>query len=80
LAAVTAYEALIGFAQLSKLHDDTLRNLRAAAIDWDSPGQHDLAAEVRRVEQIFRTENGQWGSCSSRAPHRTPAGGTGTGA
>jgi hypothetical protein len=60
-AAVTAYEALIVFAQVSQLCDDTIRNLRAAAIDWDSTRPHDLAAEVGRVEQVFRTENGQWG-------------------
>lgn len=61
-AGVTAFEALIGFAKLSKLYNDAALNLRAAEIDWNSAGPDgDLGAELRRVERIFRAENGQWG-------------------
>ncbi|QFY11296.1 SLATT domain-containing protein [Nonomuraea phyllanthi] len=60
--AVTAYEALIGFAQLRKLYGDAALNLRAAALDWDAAGpDDDVAPQIDRIEQIFRTENGQWG-------------------
>ena len=75
-AAVTAYEALIGFAQLSQLYDDAVRNLRAAEIDWDSVGRDDLAAEVGRVEQIFRSENGQWGQLTVQGAPPDPTAGT----
>jgi len=78
-AAVTAYEALIGFAQLSNLYDDAIRNLRTAEIDWDATGRHDVAAEVGRVEQIFRTENGQWGQLVIQGTPPGPAAGAGTG-
>ncbi|MBN6050990.1 SLATT domain-containing protein, partial [Nonomuraea sp. RK-328] len=60
--AMTGFEALIGFAQLEKLYGDAALNLDAAAIDWDAAGPDtDVTAEVDRIEQIFRTENGQWG-------------------
>ncbi|MGW6194787.1 SLATT domain-containing protein [Kribbella sp. NPDC055110] len=62
--AVTAFEAIIGFPQLSKLYHDAEYNLKEAEIDWDAAAggsDHDLAAEVDRVEGIFHTENGQWG-------------------
>ncbi|MGR6917261.1 SLATT domain-containing protein [[Actinomadura] parvosata] len=60
--AVTAFEALIGFAQLRKLYGDTAFNLRTAALDWDAaPSDQSVAGQVERIEQIFRTENGQWG-------------------
>ncbi|GAA3260847.1 SLATT domain-containing protein [Nonomuraea helvata] len=59
---VTAFEALIGFAQLRKLYGDAALNLRTAALDWDAAeAEADVAAQVERIEQIFRTENGQWG-------------------
>ncbi|MEW9552299.1 SLATT domain-containing protein [Nonomuraea sp. NPDC050783] len=61
-AAVTAFESLIGFAKLQKLYADAAMGLAAAAIAWDSAPPHaDMSAEVERVEQIFRVENGQWG-------------------
>lgn len=60
--AVTAYETLIGFASLDKLYQDAALNLKRAEVDWDDAGPgSNLAADVERVEQIFRTENGQWG-------------------
>ncbi|MEV1178534.1 SLATT domain-containing protein [Nonomuraea sp. NPDC049784] len=60
--ALTAFEALIGFAQLRKLYGDAALNLRTAALDWDAAeSEADVAAQVERIEQIFRTENGQWG-------------------
>ena len=58
--ALTAYDSLIGFPQLEKLYSDAERNLEEAAIDWDLP-EADLAAELDRVEWIFRSERGQWG-------------------
>ncbi|MCK2218295.1 SLATT domain-containing protein [Actinomadura sp. ATCC 31491] len=60
--AVTAFEALIGFAQLHKLYADAAHSLRAAAIDWDAAASDaDVSEQIERVEQILRTENGQWG-------------------
>ena len=58
--ALTAYEALIGFPQLTKLYSDAERNLDEAAIDWDEPSAK-TADEIERVECIFRSERGQWG-------------------
>jgi len=58
--AVTAFESLIGFPQLEKLYTDAERNLEEAAIDWDEPATT-TAAEIDRVEWIFRSERGQWG-------------------
>jgi len=79
-AAVTAYEALIGFAKLSKLYDDTVRNLSSAAIDWSDLGaDDDMAAQFGKVEQIFRTENGQWGQLVPEGTPPDPTAGTGTG-
>jgi hypothetical protein len=65
--AVTAFEALIGFPQLSKLYGDAALNLAAAAIDWDAavPGAN-LAKDLDRVEKIFRAENGQWGQLADK--------------
>jgi hypothetical protein len=58
--AVTAYDALIGFAPLTKLYHDAALNLANIEVDWDASAS-DLDADVERVEQIFRAENGQWG-------------------
>jgi hypothetical protein len=71
-AAVTAYEALIGFPQLEKLYSDAARNLKEAAIDWKvAEPNADLTPEVERVEGIFRSEIGQWGQLVVKAA--TPA-------
>jgi SMODS and SLOG-associating 2TM effector domain 1 len=60
--ALTAFEALIGFPQLSKLYNDAALNLAEAEIDWDAARPDgDLTGQVDRVERIFRLENGQWG-------------------
>ncbi|MFL6137532.1 MAG: SLATT domain-containing protein [Frankiaceae bacterium] len=60
--AITAYDAMMGHAQLHKLYGDTALNLQEAEIDWDAvTTEDDLVALVQRVEQIFRSENGQWG-------------------
>lgn len=74
-AGVTAFEALIGFAKLSKLYNDAALNLRAAEIDWNSADPDgDLEAELRRVERIFRAENGQWGQLAiESSPTVAPA-------
>lgn len=61
-AALTGFESMMGFARLEKLYSDTIANLDEARIDWRFPdAQADGAAEVARVEEIFQTENGQWG-------------------
>jgi hypothetical protein len=73
--AVTAYEALIGFASLAKLYGDAALNLAEAEIDWEANGtEAEVATAVDRVEQIFRTENGQWGQLVvSGTPEHSPA-------
>jgi hypothetical protein len=61
-AAVTAYETLIGFPQLEKVYGDAVRNLEEAKLDWQD--LHPDAVPVKefeRVEEIFRSERGQWG-------------------
>lgn len=61
-AAVTAFESLIGFLQLSKLYSDAALNLAEAELDWEAADPNgDLARDLDRVEEIFRKENGQWG-------------------
>jgi hypothetical protein len=75
---VTAFEGLIGFAQLRKLYNDAALNLAEAEIDWDAAGPGgDLEAEVERVEQILRSENGQWGQLVIEStPKEAPTAGT----
>jgi hypothetical protein len=61
-AALIGYESLIGFSRLSKLYDDVARNLAEAELDWDNDDvPADVAAEMHRVEEVLRAENGQWG-------------------
>lgn len=61
-AAVIGYEALVGFSRLSELYGDAARNLAEADLDWDGAGSSaDVAAEMHRVEEVLRAENGQWG-------------------
>ena len=76
-AAVTAYEALIGFTQVGKLYNDAALSLRAAEIDWTAVGPHDdVAAELGQVEQVLRTENGQWGQLVIEGTPKAPTAGT----
>jgi hypothetical protein len=58
--AVTAFESLIGFGPLAKLYHDAAINLAQAEVGWGAGGS-DLAADVEKVEAVFRSENGQWG-------------------
>jgi hypothetical protein len=59
---LTAYEGLIGFDHLSKLYGDAAHSLAEAELDWEAAGAGgDIAADVKKVERIFRIENGQWG-------------------
>jgi hypothetical protein len=61
-AAVTAFETLIGFPQLEKLYRDAARNLEEAKADWEDVDPDAIPeAEVVRVEDVFRSERGQWG-------------------
>ena len=67
-AAVTGFEALIGFPQLSKLYSDAACNLAEAEIDWTNRTRDaDLGRDVDRVEQVFAKEIGQWGQLVSEA-------------
>jgi hypothetical protein len=76
---VTAFEALIGFTQVAKLYGDAASSLEAAEDDWNELGpDDDLAAALGKVEQIFRTENGQWGQLVIQGTPPDPAPGTGT--
>ena len=72
-AAVTAYETLIGFPRLEKLYADAARNLKEAAIDWrEADPEGDLTAEVERVEDVFRSERGQWGQLIVKSAAQPP--------
>jgi hypothetical protein len=72
--AMTAFEALIGFAQLRKVYADASLGLAAAEIDWDAAGPDaDVAAEVERIERIFRVENGQWGQLVAEGSRKDTA-------
>ncbi|GAA2478954.1 SLATT domain-containing protein [Winogradskya humida] len=64
--AVTAYETLIGFAPVARIYDDAALSLEEAELDWDAGT--DLAADVDRVEQVFRSEAGQWGQLTIQPP------------
>jgi hypothetical protein len=72
-AAVTAFEALIGFPQLEKLYGDAVRNLEEAKLDWqDLPPETVPAADFERIEDVFRSERGQWGQLVVKSAAATP--------
>jgi hypothetical protein len=76
-AAVTAYEALMGFPQFSSLYHNAAVSLKYALFDWDHANTtDDLAAQVRLVEEVFRQEKeqvfGRWGEALIRPPHVPP--------
>jgi SMODS and SLOG-associating 2TM effector domain 1 len=61
-AAVTAFETLVGFPQLEKIYGDAARNLEEAKVDWEDVDPERVPVEeVERVEDVFRSERGQWG-------------------
>jgi hypothetical protein len=61
-AAVTAFETLVGFPQLEKIYGDAARNLEEAKVDWEDVDPEKVPVEeVERVEDVFRSERGQWG-------------------
>ena len=61
-AAVTAFETLVGFPQLEKVYGDAARNLEEAKVDWEDVDPETVPErEVERVEDVFRSERGQWG-------------------
>jgi hypothetical protein len=77
-AAVTAYETLIGFPQLEKIYGDAARNLEEAKLDWQDLDRDTVSAvEFERVEDVFRSERGQWGQLvvksAAPAPPAPPA-------
>ena len=68
-AAVTGFEALIGFARLEKLYGDAVANLTRARIQWTAlSAEADATAEVAMVEEIFHKEIGQWGQLEVATP------------
>ena len=75
-AAVTAFETLVGFPQLEKVYGDAARNLEEAKLDWQDVDPDTVpAAEIDRVEDVFRSERGQWGQLvvKSAAPATPPS-------
>jgi SMODS and SLOG-associating 2TM effector domain 1 len=73
-AAVTAFETLIGFPQLEKLYQDAARNLDEARVDWEDVDPEVVPeAEVERVEDVFRSERGQWGQLVVKSAAPVPA-------
>lgn len=61
-AAVTAFETLVGFPQLEKVYGDAARNLEEAKLDWEDLDPETVPErEIERVEEVFRSERGQWG-------------------
>lgn len=61
-AAITAFETLVGFPQLEKVYGDAARNLEEAKLDWEDVVPEAVPEqEVERVENVFRSERGQWG-------------------
>jgi hypothetical protein len=74
-AAVTAYETLIGFPQLEKLYRDAVRNLEEARVDWEDVNPEvTVQTEVERVEDVFRSERGQWGQLVVKQAPPPPTG------
>lgn len=72
-AAVTAFETLIGFPQLEKIYGDAARNLEEAKLDWQDLDPDTMsAAEFERVEDVFRSERGQWGQLVVKSPAQAP--------
>ncbi|MGY1620541.1 SLATT domain-containing protein [Geodermatophilus sp. SYSU D00691] len=66
--AVTGFEALIGFPQLTKLYTDAARNLAVEEINWTTrAADADVEGDVSRVEDIFTREISQWGQLVSEA-------------
>jgi hypothetical protein len=66
--AVTGFEALIGFPQLTKLYTDAARNLAVAEINWTTrAADADPEGDLYRVEEIFMREMSQWGQLVSEA-------------
>ncbi len=77
-AAVTAFETLVGFPQLEKVYGDAARNLEEAKVDWQDVDPDTVPErEVERVEDVFRSERGQWGQLvvksAAPAPPAVPA-------
>lgn len=78
--AFAAYNALYAFEQQAKLYQDTINNLQRARVLVPDVKQGlsdaDFAAHlnkfVQEVENVFLTEQGQWGQLAKRMkPHDT---------
>jgi hypothetical protein len=69
--AVTAYESLMGFGPLAKLYQDAALSLREAEAQWDLGGGA-VGAEIERVEQVLRSETGQWGQLTIQSRPAAP--------
>jgi hypothetical protein len=70
--AVTAYDTLMGFQHLEKIYRDAADNLKEAAIDWRVVTPENLKVEVDRVEEVSRSERGQWGQLLVTSAGPTP--------
>ena len=76
-AALTAFDALIGFPQLHKLYQDAALNLEGLSIEWDqqAAGQAVSPEEIDSVEMITRAEVGQWGQLLTKSAVEHAGGG-----
>jgi hypothetical protein len=68
--ALAAYVALYAFEQQSKIYGDAVRAVRAAARmrpgPGADPGDQDVSELARRVEQVLRQEQSQWGQLTTQ--------------
>jgi hypothetical protein len=70
--ALAAYAALYAFDRHTKLYTDAARSLRRMEAPdlkraTTSEASELIALYVDQVEQVFRTEQGQWGQLASEA-------------
>jgi SMODS and SLOG-associating 2TM effector domain 1 len=72
--ALAAYIALYAFEQQSKIYGDALRAVRVASRPTPDPDlprsdrtpEQNIAEMVKRVEQVLRQEQSQWGQLTSQ--------------
>lgn len=72
--ALAAYIALYAFEQQSKIYGDALRAVRVASrptpdpdlVQNDRTPEQNIAEMVKRVEQVLRQEQSQWGQLTSQ--------------
>src|SRR5205085_11757192 len=68
--AFAAYNTLYAFEQQAKLYQDTINNLQRARVLIPNATDPDFAAKVdnyvQQVENVFLTEQGQWGQLAKK--------------